>query len=28
VLMAVWREYLGAPHPQPHIHRPTATPSV
>ena len=28
VLMAVWREYLGAPHPQPHVHRPTVTPSV
>ncbi len=22
VLMAVWREYLGIPHPQPHVHRP------
>jgi predicted PurR-regulated permease PerM len=28
VLMAVWREYLGIPHPQPHVHRPTVTPSV
>ena len=25
VLMAVWREYLGIPHPQPHVHRPPAS---
>jgi len=25
VLMAVWREWLGIPHPQPHIHRPSET---